>query len=118
MYRSLTKLLLVIYGLSVISNSLLDASHEVLHCLRNAIHHHEHLEHHHIHDHHAFLKKDAQLQVYDSETNLPILSYFIFFENFRVFDLLFADQITFQAVEIITRVHCGYTTLLLDPPLF
>jgi hypothetical protein len=117
MYRSVTKLLLVIYGFSIISNSVFDAGHEVLHYFKNSIHHHDHDKSHHVREHHILLEKDLHPGDSDSELNLTILSCLVFCEDFSVYDLPFFVHIRHQPHTIIARAHCGYATPPLAPPL-
>lgn len=117
MFRSATRLLLVIYGLSVISNSFLDAGHEMFHYFKSTIHHHEHHKHHHIRDHHVLPENHVDTQDRDSEINLTLLGYLVFFEDRNVYDLPLSMEIKFQPRTIIARAHSGYTTPPLTPPL-
>jgi len=117
MSRWATKLILVIYGLSIMSTSLLNTSHEVLHYFKNTIHHHAHHEHHHVKDHHSFLNKDVSPQDFNSQTSIIINIHFIFFEQSTSYGFELSDQIKFQLLHIVAKLHCGYVNPLLDPPL-
>lgn len=116
MIRALTKLLLLIYGLSIVSYGVMDLGHEVLHQVKNNIHSHEHTDHHHIHDHNALLKMDTQHPVSDTEASVPIYSYFLFFEPGLNFTPTWNSEETSVSSELITKLHCGYATPLTLPP--
>jgi hypothetical protein len=118
MLRSATRLLLIIYGLSVMSNSFLDAGHEVLHYFKNAIHHHEHHDHHHVRDHHIAGEPDVQIEDALSEINLTIFSCLVFCENAILYDLPLSTQTGYQHHSMIAKARYGYPTPPFAPPLF
>ena len=117
MSHTLTKLLLLIYGLSIISNGVMDLGHEVLHQFKNNIHSHEHTDHHHIHDHNTLLKTDTQHHASDTKTSVPIYSFFLFFEASLNFTPALNSNVASISSELITKIHCGYITPLTPPPL-
>lgn len=116
MYRLVTKLLLVIYSFSIINNSFFEAGHEVLHYFKNTIHHHDHDKDHHFREHHILLEKDVHAGDSDSEINVTILSYLVFYEDFSAYDLPLSVHIRNKTHTITARAHCGYETPPLAPP--
>ena len=118
MIHTLTKLLLIIYSLSIISHGVMDLGHEALHQVKNNIHSHEHTDHHHIHDHNALLKTDtSHNNISDTETSVPIYCYFLFFAPSPNFTPEWNSNVTSVSSELITKLHRGYITLLTPPPL-
>jgi hypothetical protein len=78
--NSFTKILLLVYGLSIMGNSFMEVGHEALHCIKNTLHHHDHQHHHSVEDHHVnFDAKDSV----DSEIAAmsDLCSFFLYFES-------------------------------------
>lgn len=117
MIRALTKLLLLIYGLSIVGNGSMDLGHTFLHQFRNNIHHHEHSSHHKIHDHKILMQASGQHHAAETETSSPIYSYFLFFERNLSFILKCDGTVVNVSGEPVTTTHCAYVTPLTPPPL-
>lgn len=71
--------LIVIYGAAILSFSMWEAGHTVLHAFKNSIHHHTHSHHHEANDHHALLTADDS-NADNVSTVSSINCYFLFFE--------------------------------------
>jgi hypothetical protein len=92
--RALATSLLIIFSLSITGYALLDATHELLHNIKNPFHRHKvktHAHkhddhghhHHHVEDHHKFLTKADT-----SDKQAPSVSiswYFLFFHGAPLF---------------------------------
>ncbi len=77
--RHVTILLLIIYGTALLSFSLWETGHSILHAFKSSLHHHANGHHHKAQDHHGMIVVDH------SNTDDPNLiystnCYFIFFE--------------------------------------
>jgi len=117
MITTMTRLLVLIYGLTTVSNSVMDLGHELLHNIRNSIHHHDHDEHHHLHDHHITLKTAIHDETADSETDTVIYSYFLYFETSPHLALGINRINTYPLCSAYLKTHWGYVTPLTPPPL-
>lgn len=78
--KTFGKVLLLIYGLSIMGGSAMEVGHGVLHHIENAFHHRHHNHHHSMEDHHI------NLDAVDSSGNgtaatSDLCSYFLYFES-------------------------------------
>ena len=117
MIRALTKLLLLIYGLSIVGNGSMDLGHTLLHQVRNNIHYHEHSSYHGIRDHKILMQASHQHHVAETETSAPIYSYFLFFERNLNFIFKGDGSVIDVSGGPVTTTHCAYATPLTPPPL-
>lgn len=80
--RRLTISLIIIYGASILSFSLLEVAHEMIHIFRNSIHHHAHSHHHTLHDHDVLINAGDSA---DNTNSVPAVNcYFLFYENYTI----------------------------------
>ena len=86
--NSFTKILLLIYGLSIVGNSFMEVGHDVLHRIENTFHHHGHEHYHSVEDHHVNLDAEDSAKN-DIEAMSDLCSFFLYFEKpFRKISLL------------------------------
>jgi hypothetical protein len=89
MLQSFIKMLLVVYGLSIIGSGTMEAGHALLHSIKNTLHHHDHGHHHSLEDHQLKISQDVPDAASDAASSTIVCSYFLFFENcaLNLFDL-------------------------------
>ena len=80
----LTKLLILIYGLSITGYVLLEGGHEILHAFKSTLHQHE-VDHHHGHahnvnDHHTVFTSDDEQNVTTLNDSIKIFGFFLFYQ--------------------------------------
>jgi hypothetical protein len=78
--RGYTLLLIVIYGITILSFSLLEAGHSLFHTVKNSIHDHNHGHHHGMGDHTTVISVD-DTDAPDTDSSNQISCYFLFFEK-------------------------------------
>mgnify|MGYP003580134667 CR=1 FL=1 len=76
--RHLSISLLFIYGAAILSFSVWEVGHSILHAFKNSGHHHTHGHHHKAQDHHAMIAVDHSND--DPGVVNSITCYFLFFE--------------------------------------
>lgn len=86
--KVLARLLLLIFGLSVVGYVLLDGGHELLHTLKTSFHKHEVAEHHHGHQHkHHHIEDHKEIFAPDNDqepskkTSVQISYFFFYFQQ-------------------------------------
>ena len=77
--RRVTISLIFIYGASILSFSVLEAGHSILHIYKNSIHHHDHSYHHVASDHHI-INSSENPDASDTDSISPTHCYLLFFE--------------------------------------
>lgn len=122
--KALTTSLLIIYGLSIMGYALLDATHEVLHNVKNPFHKHEvkvhahehkhNHHHHHVEDHHKLITKSDTSD--KQTTSINISCYFLFFHGASKFNNALFNLDTFAMV-LNTRLPLVFLIPLSPPPL-
>ena len=104
--RVVTKLLILIYGLSITGFGIMEFGHEIAHIIKNRIHHHE-ADHHHALVDHDLKSQDVQA---DDDTTLPLSCSFLFFEVYS-----FWMDIILIAIHHLSLGHNKPVTVTLKP---
>lgn len=109
--RSVTKILLLIYGLSIMGGSFMEVAHEILHRVENTLHHHRHEHHHSVEDHHISLDADGSSKNGVAEmSNLG--TYFLYFES----PLTILSVVRIKKIYSIHRLF-GFVSLSVVPSI-
>lgn len=113
--RRFTIYLTFIYGISILSFSLLEVGHALMHTLKTSIHHHAHSHTHSLHDHDTIIPDDSGSDDVDS---IRILNFFfLFFENYALtFVALYLNLLNFtdRDQKLISMGQVPFT----PPPMF
>src|SRR5688572_29886829 len=78
--KTFTKVLLLLYSLSIMGGSFMEVGHGVLHRIENAFHHHSHGHHHSLEDHHNSFDALGSSEN-DTAATSELCSYFLYFES-------------------------------------
>lgn len=112
--RHVTISLLVVYGTAILSFSLWETGHSILHAFKNSFHHHADDHHHKAQDHHGMIVVDH------SNTDDPDLiystnCYFLFFEV-RTLSLERPNILHRQFSEPEKKLLSAITAFFVPPP--
>jgi hypothetical protein len=71
-------MLLVVCGLSIMGSTFMEVGHELLHHVKNTIHHHDHGHHHSLEEHYISMHTE---DLAEDATISGVCSFFLYFEN-------------------------------------
>lgn len=104
--RVVTKLLVILYGLSITGFGIMEFGHGLAHVITNKVHHHEADHHHGLGDHD--LKSQEE---HSDDNNISLLSCgFLFFEAYS-----FSMETMLLAVQYFPRDNNEHDNVILKP---
>jgi hypothetical protein len=119
MTATLSKLLILIYGVSIAGYVLLDGSHALMHVLKSELHHHkiDHHSHghHHVEDHQHIFTPDTD-EPTESKDSIKIFSFLLFYQtpaDYSVFNVVGNLEVNGLSKKILTVTRAPLT----PPPL-
>jgi hypothetical protein len=116
--KTLTKTLLIIYGMSIMGYGMLEVSHGIMHEIKNKFHHHAHDHFHNLSEHSGASFYVTPNSPPDNNDSISAFnSYFLFFEcNPLILENLVAES-TYES-ETLEPLTLFYSNPLVPPPLF